>query len=43
MGIPSYNNFRALCGLPKATSFDDLRDVMDEEVQYLKIFKNFKK
>ncbi|XP_027853231.2 peroxidase-like [Aphis gossypii] len=31
MGIPSYNHFRTLCGLPKATSFDDIRDVMDEE------------
>lgn len=32
MGIPSYNHFRTLCGLPKATSFDDLRDVMEDEV-----------
>jgi peroxidase len=31
MGIPSYNHFRTLCGLPKATTFDDIRDVMDEE------------
>lgn len=35
MGIPSYNHFRALCGLPKAATFDDLRDVMDEEVRLL--------
>lgn len=33
MGIPSYNHFRSLCGFAKATSFDELRDVMDEDVR----------
>ena len=25
-GIPGYNTYRELCGLKKATSFDDLKD-----------------
>ena len=28
-GIPSYNAFRQLCGLPKAVTFDDLSSEMD--------------
>lgn len=28
-GIPGYNNYREMCGLPKAISFDDLLGSMD--------------
>ena len=31
-GIPSYNHWREFCGLPKAYSFYDLKDVMRPEV-----------
>uniref|UniRef100_A0A6P7G0S8 Peroxidase-like n=1 Tax=Diabrotica virgifera virgifera TaxID=50390 RepID=A0A6P7G0S8_DIAVI len=27
--VPTYNNLRVYCGLPRANSFDDLHDVMD--------------
>lgn len=32
-GIPSYNNYRALCNLKRATSFEDLsREIPDEVI-----------
>lgn len=31
-GIPSYNKWRQICSLPYARSFEDLRDVMDQDV-----------
>ena len=31
-GIPGYNNYRALCGLPRAQEFDDLLDVIPRAV-----------
>ena len=31
-GIPSYNSFRQYCGLPKAATFDDLRNEIDLKV-----------
>lgn len=35
LGIPAYTSMRVLCGLPQVNSFEDLRDVMDDE----KIFR----
>ncbi|KAJ8944427.1 hypothetical protein NQ318_002123 [Aromia moschata] len=36
-GVPSYNNFRALCNLKRATSFDDLaREIPPEVIARLK-------
>lgn len=32
LGIPTYTSMRVLCGLPQVNSFEDLRDVMDDEV-----------
>ncbi|CAD5224776.1 unnamed protein product [Bursaphelenchus xylophilus] len=29
-GVPGYNSYRDLCGVPKARSFNDLRDTHDE-------------
>ena len=29
-GIPSYNAYRQVCGLERASSFEDLLDTMDE-------------
>ncbi|KAK8745909.1 hypothetical protein OTU49_000091 [Cherax quadricarinatus] len=31
-GLPGYNKWRKICNLPLAKSFDDLRDVIDEEI-----------
>lgn len=32
-GIPSYNNYRALCNLKRATTFEDLsREIPDEVI-----------
>lgn len=31
-GEPSYNKFRQLCGMPKANTFDDLKDQIPLEV-----------
>ncbi len=40
-GIPGYNQFRELCGLPKATTFDDLEhEIFGEVVTYL-IFSSY--
>lgn len=33
-GIPDYNSMRVFCGLPKATSFDDLAGEMDGPVRH---------
>lgn len=36
-GIPSYNNYRALCNLKRATTFEDLaREIPMEVIQRLK-------
>ena len=29
-GIPGYNSYRELCGYKKATTFEDLRDIISE-------------
>lgn len=34
-GIPDYNSMRVHCGLPKATSFDDLSNEMESDVNCL--------
>ncbi len=40
-GIPPYTTVRTLCGLPAVNRFEDLRDVMDDEVIFLfRIYKN---
>jgi len=31
-GIPDYNTVRAFCGLPKANTFQDLSNEIDQEV-----------
>jgi peroxidase len=31
-GIPDYNTVRAFCGLPKASTFDDLINEIDQPV-----------
>lgn len=37
-GIATYNEFRELCGLPKATKWEDYLDLISEEVSYIKLF-----
>jgi len=36
-GIATYNEFRELCGLPKATKWEDYLDLISEEVSYIKL------
>ena len=33
LGIPPYTTMRPLCGLPAVNRFEDLKDVMDDEVR----------
>ena len=33
-GLPGYNSYREMCGLPKAQTFDDLANEIYEEVSY---------
>lgn len=30
-GVPSYNEYREMCAMPKAVDFDDLKSTMDDE------------
>lgn len=41
-GIPSYNEYRAFCGLPRATSFDDLADTIsfDRIQEIARVYEN---
>ncbi|XP_014665270.1 PREDICTED: uncharacterized protein LOC106807453 [Priapulus caudatus] len=41
-GLPGYNTYRHMCGLPLAKNFNDLRDVMDEEsiIGFKRIYSN---
>lgn len=32
LGVRPYNDYRPLCGLKQAKTFEDFRDVMDDEV-----------
>lgn len=34
-GIATYNEFRELCGLPKATKWEDYLDLISEQVSYI--------
>lgn len=33
-GLPGYTQYRTLCGLPAVSSFQQLSDVMPEEVRF---------
>lgn len=35
LGIPPYTTMRVLCGLPMVNRFEDLKDVMDDEVLFM--------
>jgi peroxidase len=39
-GLPPYNDWREVCGLPRARSWDNLLDVMDSQVRYVLKFGN---
>jgi peroxidase len=41
-GLPPYNDWREVCGLPRARSWDSLLDVMDSQVTYVLKFVNLR-
>jgi peroxidase len=40
-GIPDYNTARAFCGLPKANSFEDLSNEIEQQVYFQSAVFNF--
>ncbi len=38
-GIPDYNTVRAFCGLPKAVSFEDLSNEIEQQVNFFFILR----
>lgn len=39
IGVPTYNNIREKCGFPRASSFDDLSNILSKSVSLLSFFE----